>query len=208
MNMSEKIKYHRQKKGLTLEELGNRVGVSKSTVRKWEVGLIENMRRDKIAKIATALNISPSYLMGWTEDEHGKDKDTSNIIRVPVYGNVAAGIPIEMIEDICDFEELNIADYPSGSYFGLKIKGDSMEPRILNGDTVIVREQPDAESGAVVIAAINGDSATCKRLKKYHDGIELISLNHSYEPLFFSNEEVEKLPVRIIGVVVELRGKP
>lgn len=68
MDMAQKIKFYREKRGMTLEELGNKVGVGKSTVRKWETGMIANMKRDKIAKIADALNISPGYLMGWSDD--------------------------------------------------------------------------------------------------------------------------------------------
>lgn len=68
MDMAQKIKYHREKLGMTLEELGNKVGVGKSTVRKWETGMIANMRRDKISKIADALEVSPSYLMGWVDN--------------------------------------------------------------------------------------------------------------------------------------------
>ena len=82
-----------------------------------------------------------------------------------------------------------------------------MEPRICNGDVVIVRQQDDAESGDIVIALVNGDDATCKRLRKYRDGIELISNNPTYQPMFFSNEEISSKPVQIIGKVVELRGK-
>lgn len=69
MEMGEKIKYHRERLGMTLEELGDKVGVGKSTVRKWENGIIANMRRDKIDKIAKALNVSPGYLMGWDEND-------------------------------------------------------------------------------------------------------------------------------------------
>lgn len=95
----------------------------------------------------------------------------------------------------------------TGEFFGLQIHGDSMEPRMCEGDVVIVRKQEDAESGDIVIAMVNGDDATCKRLRKYRDGIELISNNPSYEPMFFSNQEIQEKPVRIIGKVVELRGK-
>ena len=69
MEMSEKIKYLRSKHGLTLEQVGDKVGVGKSTVRKWESGMIANMRRDKIAKLAEALNTTPAYLMGWEEED-------------------------------------------------------------------------------------------------------------------------------------------
>ena len=122
-------------------------------------------------------------------------------VRIPVLGNVAAGVPIEAIEDILDWEEIPESMAAHGEFFGLKIKGDSMEPRIKNDDVVIVRQQPDAESGEVVIATVNGDSATCKRLKKYGDGIGLISNNPAYPPMFFSSEEVMDLPVTILGKV-------
>lgn len=82
-----------------------------------------------------------------------------------------------------------------------------MEPRMCDGDVVIVKKQDIAESGDIVIAMVNGDEATCKRLRKYKDGIELISNNPSYNPIFFTNEEIITKPVRIIGKVVELRGK-
>ena len=82
-----------------------------------------------------------------------------------------------------------------------------MEPRICEGDVVIVRQQNDAENGEIIIATVNGTDATCKRLRKYRDGIELVSLNPSYKPMFFSMEEIASKPVRIIGKVVELRGK-
>ena len=65
-----RIKELRLARGMTLEEVGNIVGVGKSTVRKWEQGIIANMKRDKIAKLAKALGVAPSYLMGWDDDDH------------------------------------------------------------------------------------------------------------------------------------------
>lgn len=204
MNMGEKIYYLRTKNNMTLEELGNKVGVGKSTVRKWENGMIANMKRDKILKVAEALNTTPAYLMGWDEVKEGPKKKG---VKIPVLGRVAAGVPIEMIEDILDYEEITEDMAKHGEYFALKIQGDSMTPRIWNNDVVIVRQQDDAENGDIVIAAINGDDAVCKRLQKYNDGIALISLNPQYEPIYFKRDEIYEKPVRIIGKVVELRGK-
>lgn len=201
MDMGQKIYSLRMQKGLTLEELGSMVGVGKSTVRKWENGMIANMKRDKILKISEALDTTPAYLMGWKENTQKKG------IVINVLGRVAAGIPIEAIEEIIDTEEISEELAHTGTFFGLQIHGDSMQPRICEGDIVIVRQQEDAETGDVVIALVNGDDATCKRLKKYHDGIELIPNNPTYEPLFFSKEEIDSKPVRIIGKVVELRAK-
>ena len=95
----------------------------------------------------------------------------------------------------------------TGTFFGLKIHGNSMEPRMKEGDTIIIRKQRDAKTGDIVIVSVNGTDATCKRLKKYRDGIELIPMNPSYELKFFTNKEVAEIPVRIIGKVVELRAK-
>ena len=95
----------------------------------------------------------------------------------------------------------------NGEYFGLRIKGDSMMPTIRDGDTVIVRKQDDAETDQIVIAMVNGNDATCKRLMKYDGGISLISFNPAYPPMMFSNDQIEKLPVKIIGRVVENRQK-
>lgn len=203
MNMGDKIHQLRLEKGLTLEELGNKVGVGKSTVRKWENGIIANMKRDKIILISKALDTTPAYLMGWNEESN----ESSKAKKINVLGRVAAGIPISAVEDIIDTEEISEAMASKGEYFGLLIKGDSMEPRIYDGDVVIVRQQDDAESGEIVIALVNGNDATCKRLLKYAGGISLISLNSKYEPMMFTNQEVIDKPVKIIGKVVELRGK-
>lgn len=205
MDMGEKIHALRIEKGLTLEELGNKVGVGKSTVRKWEMGIIANMKRDKILLISKALDTTPAYLMGWNSEDYPVKNNSS--VKINVLGRVAAGIPISAVEEIIDTEEISDDMAAKGEYFGLLIKGDSMEPRICDGDVVIVRQQDDAESGEIVIAIVNGNDATCKRLLKYAGGISLISLNSKYEPITFSDKEILEKPVRIIGKVVELRGK-
>lgn len=126
---------------------------------------------------------------------------------VKVLGRVAAGIPIEMSEDIIGEENITQELARKGELFGLKISGKSMEPEIHDGDVVIVRQQNDVESGEIAIITINGDDATCKRLIKYADGVRLMPINPVYEPLYFSNEELQEKPVRIIGKVMETRHK-
>ena len=127
--------------------------------------------------------------------------------RIPVLGYVAAGIPIDAIEDVLDWEEITPAMATTGKYFGLRIKGRSMEPRMFEGDVVIVRSQQDAESGDVVIVQVNGDSATCKRLVKHAHGISLVSFNPAFDHMTFSDDDIKSLPVTIIGRVVENRQK-
>jgi repressor LexA len=118
---------------------------------------------------------------------------------------VAAGIPLEMIEEVIDEEE--IPGNMVGEYFGLRIKGDSMEPKISEGDTVIVRKQDDVDDGDIAIVTINGEDATCKRVFKYAETLVLMSNNPKYPPQKIPKELVENLPVRILGKVVELRAK-
>lgn len=186
--------------GKQQKEIALDLGYSPTTFNTWCVGKIIPSA-GKIQKIADYFNIGKSDLLD--------DKISTPIKRyyVNVLGCVSAGIPIEAIQDIIDTEEISEKMARTGTFFGLSIKGDSMEPKISNGDVVIVRQQYDAETGDIVIATINGNEATCKRLRKYKEGIELIPNNPSYEPLYFSNKEIEEKPVKIIGKVVELRAK-
>ena len=204
MGMAERIKERRTAMGLTQEDLGEKLGLQKSAIAKYENGRVENIKRTIILDMAKILDCSPAYLMGWEEAPKSNKRKG---VTINVLGRVAAGIPIEAVTDIIDTEEIPEEMAKTGEFFGLQIHGNSMEPRMCEGDVVIVRQQDDAESGDIVIAMINGNDATCKRLRKYRDGIELISNNPSYDPMFFSNEEIETKPVKIIGKVVELRCK-
>lgn len=185
-------------------ELAEYMGVSQATVSNWCKG-IKMPRMTKIDMICDYFNIMRSDLMN--EHRNNQNHSHSKGVLINVYGRVAAGIPIDMIEDIIDTEEITEELARTGEFFGLKIKGDSMTPTICNGDTVIVRQQDDAETGDIVIATINGDEATCKRLRKYKDGIELMAINPSYDTFEFSNEEILEKPVKILGKVVESRRK-
>ncbi len=200
---------------MTQSDLAQKLGYAdKSMIAKIEKGLID-LPQSKILSFAEVLQISPGDLMGLDaviSSSNTQIKPVSvdakrHAVTIKVLGRVAAGIPIEAVEDVIDTEEITEELAKTGEFFGLQIHGDSMEPRMCEGDVVIVRQQDDADSGDTVIALINGDDATCKRLRKYKDGIELISNNPSYSPMFFSNEDIVEKPVRIIGKVVELRGK-
>ena len=200
--IGKRIREKREAIGMTQEELASKLGYkNKSSIAKIETGA-NDIIQSKVVEFANILGTTVAYLMGWDEPPHSRKGVVINVL-----GRVAAGIPLEAIEDIIDTEEISEEMAKTGEFFGLQINGDSMEPRMQKGDVVIVRKQEDAESGDIVIAMINGDDATCKRLRKYRDGIELVSNNPSYEPMFFSNEEIISKPVKIIGKVVELRGK-
>jgi len=128
-------------------------------------------------------------------------------VKIPVYGQIAAGVPIEAIEDIIDYEEIPAEMAKDGEYIALMIKGDSMEPRLQTGDVVIIRKQETVDSGQIAAVMINGNEATLKKVILRTGGITLVPLNPKYEPMVYSNEQVKNLPIIIIGRVVEARCK-
>ena len=191
------LKQLRKRKGMTQGDLCSALGVSRSTVSMYELG--ERMPDYEMMKtIAELFGVSMDYL-------YGKEKPTPT--KIPVYGSVAAGIPLEAIQDIEDYEEITEDMARTGEYAALKIKGNSMLPRFTPGDVVIVRLQEDINDGDIAIVLVNGDEATCKKIKKTPEGVMLISTNPDYEPMFYTNREISEKPVRIWGKVVELRAK-
>lgn len=204
--IAERIREGMALRDLKQTDLVEKTGISKGALSSYLSGRYVP-KQNNIYLIAKALNVNEAWLMGNDVPLERHTISKPKGVMINVLGRVAAGIPISAIEEIIDTEEISSELAKTGNFFGLQIKGSSMEPRILDGDVVIVRQQDDAENGDVVIATINGDDAVCKRLRKYRDGIELISNNPSYSPMYFSNEEISDKPVRIIGKVIELRGK-
>lgn len=196
----KKLKELRTERGLYQKDVAEYLKIDRTTYVKYESGVSEP-NHEMLCKIADFFNVTVDYLLG--NETAGKKKG----IKIPVYGTVAAGVPIEAITDIEDYEEIDEDMARNGDHIALKIKGDSMEPRMVNGDVVIVRLQPDACDGETAIVMVNGDEATCKKIKKTPEGIMLISTNPAYEPMFYSNKQIEELPIRILGKVVELRAK-
>lgn len=199
--MARNIKRLMSLKGKDRNDICKDLGFKYTTFTDW-INANTYPRIDKIELMANYFGVSKAELV----EEH-TNTSPSKGVKINVLGRVAAGLPIEAVENIIDTEEISEEMAKTGDFFGLLIKGDSMTPSICNGDIVIVRQQDDAESNEVVIATINGTDAVCKRLRKYKDGIELLSNNPSYEPLNFSNEEIADKPVKILGKVVELRRK-
>lgn len=201
MELKDKIKYLRTKNNLTLEEVGNYVGVGKSTVRKWESGDIKNMRRDKIAKLAEALHTTPAYLMGWDDSSDSILPD--NIIpmprmnSVPLVGTIACGDPIlaeENVEDYVGMPEHVRAD------FALRCKGDSMiNARINDGDIVYIRQDAYVNNGDIAAVLIDNE-ATLKRIYRNEGSVVLQPENPAYAPMVFTGADIEN--IRILGKAV------
>lgn len=196
--LPEMLRFLRRQRGLTLDKMADDLGVSKSSLAMYENGK-RYPRIDIEESIADYFNVPMSVLRGEPEN---------TATRIPVVGSVQAGIPTQAVTDIVDWEEIPQSMASRGDYIGLKVKGKSMLPRFCEGDTVIVRRQPDIESGEIAIVFVNGDEATMKKVIKMPEGIMLHALNPEvYEPHFYSNAQIAELPISIYGKVVELRGK-
>ncbi|WP_455938182.1 LexA family protein [Gemella morbillorum] len=188
-------------RNLSQREIAKRINVSPQTFNTWIQGKAIP-RMGKIQLLADYFKIEKSDLI-----EKKSNMTLSQGIKIPVLGAVPAGIPITAIEDIIDYEEIPQSWSNQGEFFGLRIKGNSMYPKLENGDVVIVKKQSIADNGDVVIAMVNGDDATCKRYKRTDTGIMLTSDNSEYSPMFYTDEQIQSLPVIIIGKVVESRKK-
>ena len=183
-------------------DLAKLLFVNQTAVSQWERG-VTTPSPPILLKLSQLYGVSTDYLLG-----KNTSTDNKKGVKIPVLGDVAAGIPIEAVENIVDYEEIDTAMASNGKYYGLRIKGSSMEPRIREGDVVIVRQQEDADTGDTAVVLVNGESATVKRIKKEPDGgLWLLPNNPAYDPQHYSPAEVAEKPVRIIGKVVELRGK-
>lgn len=208
MDTGQKIRYLRTQKGMTLEELGDKVGVGKSTVRKWEQGTIANMKRDKILKVSEALGTTPAYLMGWKEAEDVTE--ISNIFPIelkqfPLMGEIACGKPKYANEDR---ESYVLAGTSIKADFCLKASGDSMiNARIMDGDIVFIRKQEIVENGEIAAVVVSNESeATLKRVYYYPEQALLILRpeNPMYEEQRYANETLNE--VHILGKAVAFQS--
>ncbi|ARJ08735.1 transcriptional regulator [Staphylococcus lugdunensis] len=197
--MKPDIKSRRKELNLTLEQVGDLVGVGKSTVRKWETGDIENMKRDKIVKLAKALRVSPSYIMGIEEEQ--PQLETLPVKKIPVVSKISAGLPIYSEENLIDYIYFATNKLNSDKEeFGLKVSGDSMDKIFQDGDIVVVEKDSVVENGQLGVIMINGYNATVKRVRYEKNRIILIpeSNNPAHYPQVYSQDD----EVKIIGRVV------
>lgn len=196
MSWGDRIKKRRLELGLTLEEVGSMVGVTKSTVKKWENGDIKNIKRDNIEPLANALRVHPLWIMGLENNTRYKTK------KVPVLGTVATGEPIFTEENYDVYIEVD-KDMPVD--FCLKVRGDSMkDARILDGDIVFVRKQPAVENGEIAVVLID-DDVTLKKFYKNNGGIILKPENNNYQPRYYTEKDLKD--IRILGKAIFFQSK-
>ncbi len=212
MGFSKRLKELRESRSLTQAGLAQITNLSRSAIAAYETGAREP-NFDTLKKFASYFKVETDFLLG-NAPTPGEDSALSEYrneekhFKIPVLGTVVAGIPMEAIQNIEDYEEISETMGDPRDYFALRVHGRSMEPRLMEGDTIIVRKQEDLDSGQVGVVLINGNEGMVKQVKKSDKGILLIGFNQAvYEPHFYTNEEIMELPVRIAGVVVESRHK-
>lgn len=195
------IKQLRKGKNLSQDKLANILNVHQTAVSQWEQG--RTMPDLEVLKqLSNYFGVSIDYILG-----NETEKPISKGIKIPVLGKVIAGIPIEAVEEILDYEEITQDMASHGEHFALQVKGDSMEPQMFDGDIIIVRKQSDVDNGSIAVVLVNGNEATIKKIKKQSDGIMLIPSNPNFDVMFYNNHQIQQLPVSIIGKAVEIRRK-
>lgn len=188
------LKKFRIESGFSQKQLAQQLGLSETTISLYESGK-RTPNPKTLEKMADCLHTSVDHLLG------------RGGVQIPVLGSVQAGVPIQAIEEILDYEEIPASLAEKGEFFALRIRGSSMEPKMSEGDIVIIKSQSDVQSGQIAVVLVNGDEATVKKLIKHDAGITLMPLNPGFAPVVYSHREIEQLPVTVLGRVIELRCK-
>lgn len=180
-------------------DIGKILGVSDRAVGNYENGK-RDMSPETIIKLANYFNVSTDYLLGKTDIR----KPDNSKLKIPVLGVVKAGYDYLAEENIIGYVTVNDNSLKNDDFFALKVKGNSMIPEIYENDIAIVKKQADFENGDYVVALINGEEATIKTGYKTDTGLLLRPANNAFSKLEFDKNDIEKLPVKIIGVVYNI----
>lgn len=205
-NFSKRFSTLVKENDIEIQKLVEMLGLrSKSTIYRYMNGEMAP-KVTTVKYLSEIFNVNPIWLMGYDVPKEIKHKKLETI-KIPIVGRVAAGCPILAEEEIIDTVDIPKDWLKDGyNYFGLRVKGDSMFPRILDGDYVIVRQQNEINSGNIGIILINGDEAVVKEVYITNEGITLKSYNPMYPDMVFSKKDVVTKPVTIIGRVVKMIG--
>ncbi len=200
MDFADRLQEALNARGMRAVDLATATGLSESLISRYlKKGMRPNGKNTNL--IARALNVDANYLLtGETE------KEKPRAVKIPVLGEVVAGVPIEAIENIIDWEEIPEAMSRRGDYFCLDVKGESMVPVMFPTDRLLVRKQNTIDTGEIAIVMVGTENATCKKVMIHDNGIQLYGFNTAvYEPHFYTKKEIKDLPITIIGKVVEVR---
>ena len=197
-SIGERIKIARVNKNLTQEELGKMIGVQRAAINKYETGIVVNLKRSTIERLANALNVDPIWLMGMSEN--GSPAPSNLFVpqfrSLPIVGSIACGTPILAQENIEG--NAQVSDHIQAD-FALWCKGDSMSPKFEHGDLVFIRQQSDVDPGQIA-AVLIGEEATLKHVYHKNGILTLVSENPKYPPMVYTDPE-QLMQTRILGLV-------
>lgn len=210
MDIGNRLKILREQAHLTQEEVGNKIGVTKATVNRYETGEID-IKRTIAVKLAKVLNTTPAYIMGWEDEAHPLPGNAiplseMDFVNVPIIGRVAAGIACFAESNIIGYQPVESKYIQNGEeYAFLRVVGDSMYPKLEDGDLVLVRCQASVDNGAFAVVNIDNEDGVVKKIIYGDDFIELVSINPMYPPRRFEGEDV--LRIRVFGLVKQIVRK-
>ena len=201
MTVGDRIRKVRQEQDVTQQELADYIGISKQAVYKYENNIVTNIPTDKVDAIAKRLRVSPAYLMGWEEQPAPAASREPTVPPgfepmpamdvVPLVGRIACGTPITAEENI---DQMVCVPSRWHSTFTLTCKGDSMEPRIHDGDLVAIRSQPEVENGEIAAVRIDGE-ATLKRVYYNPGTLTLMPANPAYAPMVYTGSQLKEVHI-------------
>ena len=208
--IGNKIRSYREQKNLTQEEIAEYLNTTPQTISRYEIG-DRKTNQDILFKLAEYFKVSINDFFPPLSFDNANIIDiNSDIVKIPVFGTIKAGIPIESQSDIIEYVDIPEEWTKGGKkFYGLKISGDSMFPKYQDGDIVIFEQNDDMDSfnGKDVAVMINGTDSTFKRILVNDQGIILQPYNTAYDIMMFSKEQVEELPIRVVGIAREKRTK-
>lgn len=204
-------------RGIKPIELAEKTGIDKAKISSYMSGRYK-AKQDGLITLSKVLNVSPVWLMGYDVPMEREIDDELlrklgaiplsdfNMVEIPVVGTVKAGYDYLAQENIIDTLQVESSLVGDGTeYFALQVKGDSMSPAFIEGDTVVVKKQNDCENNEIAIVIVNGEEGTIKKVRKTEQGIILQPLNPAYAPMIFTNEEIKSIPIIIVGIVKQLK---
>lgn len=206
MTLSDVIKRQREKLGLTLLQIAERMNVAEATVQRWESGNIKNIRYDKLDRLAEILQITPSELMGW--DAAPAPDVTEDIVSFNIIGDVAAhyeGLAVQEWEgEKIEVPRSWLRGRPQSDYFALRVYGDSMYPIYQEGDIVLVKRQTTLNRSGEIGVVVCDDNATLKKVEYVmgEDWLKLVPINPNFPPVMVAGEKLEHC--RVLGYPVKL----
>lgn len=205
MTIGERIKKRRNELRLSADEVAKALGKNRATIYRYESNDIEKLPTEVLEPLARVLLTTPAALMGWSDDpEPSNISDIyTDLYRIPLFESASAGFGVTANSDIIDYIPLYIKNPAEAAQtIAIKVKGDSMYPKIEDGDIIIVRKQDSVDSGSIAVVLIDGDDGLVKRVKYGRDWIDLESINPEYKTRHFEGEEILRL--RVVGLVRQI----